>query len=252
MSLTAYGVSGMLVAAVMASGADNVTSNVQSNVVNVVSGGGTVNSGVDLGDGNASSMVRGNGKITTRTVNVAGITRLALGGAFELEIKLGGDQEGVLRIATDENVQPLIVVEMKNGELSIASTGAFSVSRPVRVTLSCPVLSGLVLGGACKGRVNGLNGGNFTVSAGGGSELFLHGKSLDMLKVSLEGAAFLDAGGVSAGRALVEASGAARCVVRVVDELEVNAGGASEIIYKGTPKVLRKSLSGAASLDAKD
>jgi hypothetical protein len=81
----------------------------------------------------------------------------------------------------------------------------------------------------------------------GGSEILLFGAG-DELKGEISGASSLKAFDYPVRSATIEISGASESKVTVTEELNVTAGGASSVVYRGEPSV-NADTSGAASVE---
>ncbi len=64
-------------------------------------------------------MVKGNGKITSRTVTTAPYDYDAVEGKGLVNIELIKGSEGAITVRTDANIQPYVVVEVKDGRLIV-------------------------------------------------------------------------------------------------------------------------------------
>jgi phage shock protein PspC (stress-responsive transcriptional regulator) len=140
----------------------------------------------------------------------------------------------------------------------------------VLLIIETPELNDLGLVGGTRAEVSGFNSGNLRVQQAGGSQLRFRGDvaelklelaggcqaalegSANNLKVSGTGACEVAAADFTARRAEVDAIGASKVRVRVSDELQANAVGASLIEYSGRPSNVKREAVGAASIRAVD
>lgn len=107
------------------------------------------------------------------------------------------------------------------------------------------ILHGILSGGSVSQIDAGYRQVDLTIS--GGSVMKLHGLGDDLF-ADISGASILSAFDFPVGQARLKASGASIARVMVSDELSVDASGASEISYRGTPEV-QTTVSGGSSVE---
>jgi hypothetical protein len=124
------------------------------------------------------------------------------------------------------------------------------------INISMPALNGVVFSGAINGRVEGFNNIGLLDLTLSGASLAQTNISADKINLSLSGASQLrlsgagtEINGTVSGASLLSAfeypinnsklivSGASNCRVTVSNALDVNASGASVILYRGNPQL---------------
>lgn len=191
---------------------------------------------------------KGSGKIVTQQRDLKGFKAVEVGGVFLVEITAQKDFS--LEIETDDNLLPLIKTEVNDGVLTIESEGRLSPTNQIKVRISAPDIDDLDVSGAANLTLNDVKNSSLSVEASGASKLKLAGETT-RLTVDVSGASKLDAEELKASKADVEASGASRIDVNVSEDLSVDASGASNIVYSGTPSSLHKKTSGASHVSQK-
>jgi len=88
---------------------------------------------------------------------------------------------------------------------------------------------------------------NISIDASGASSIGLEGTADDM-SLELEGASDAKLYGLVVKGAVVLSRGASHAKVNVTEVLKANSKGASDIDYKGDPKILESSATGASSI----
>ncbi len=129
---------------------------------------------------------KGNGNITKETRVVSDFDKIAIAGSIDLTIDQNGKEE--LAVETDQNLQNLIITEVKDGTLNIHVKNGVSVSyNKINVHVSCKQLKMISSGGS--GNVNSvskINSGDFSISSGGSGNYKLE-LNVDDLKISSGG-----------------------------------------------------------------
>ncbi|SDX33777.1 PspC domain-containing protein [Hymenobacter psychrophilus] len=199
-------------------------------------------------------------------VSVAGPYRLVVRPGSSYSIKAAGSDEALRQLVVKRDGNELVI---KPRNRSVFRLGSFSseASR-VLITMELPVLNQLELVGGARARVSGFSTGDLQVEQAGGSQLTLDGKfnelnmdlaggcraalrgSADQLSIDGAGACEVIAPGFTARRANIDVVGASKVRLRVTEELEADATGASVVEYSGSPADVRRSAVGASSVRA--
>ncbi|MBC7920111.1 MAG: DUF2807 domain-containing protein [Ferruginibacter sp.] len=201
--------------------------------------------------------------------NVGAFRGVQAGGALRVFIKPGSPQS--VTVETDGDLQSRIITEVDGEVLKIHREKKFNWksrgNQPVNVYLTCPELTSLDVSGATDVRgasafvandfrlaVSGASDVTLALSAktlratvSGASELTLTGRA-DNQRVNLSGASDYRGYGLQSHRAEVETSGSSDAQVSVDEELKVGASGASDVRYKGKPRVRNVQSSGSGSV----
>lgn len=191
-----------------------------------------------------------------RKFDQADFSEIIAEGPFDLEVRQGSDYsvtaEGSQRFVDNINIKK------SGGKLTVGSHNNFRMfgragRGTVKVTL--PALNYLDLSGANHAVISGFDGDELSLEASGASEaelkssfeklsidasgastLTLSGSGNEM-NVSISGASRLKAFGYEATTCNIKVNGASKAEVNVSGELNAEANGASEILYKGLPKI---------------
>ncbi len=195
------------------------------------------------------------GKVS-REFDFSDFSRIVAEGAFNIEIRQGSEY----RISTDGNQRFADNIEVsRSGERLKIDTG----SKPrmfhregrgtVRVTM--PALTSLEISGANHAVVSGFEGDDLRLEASGASEVDMKSSFRQLsveasgassvtlsgagtgLDAAVNGASRLKAFGYEAENCNIKVNGASKAEMNVSKELNAEANGASEILYKGLPKI---------------
>lgn len=234
--------------------------------------GGNAGAGIDGADGAAGfgfadpAAVAGSGRLTSRTIDLAGVTSVVAGANFVVHLRTGGPPQAVVRM--DDNLADRIEATVTgdqlrlgikpgmsvrnatlSAELTLGELDRLAASGASRViltsTVTRPALQ-LVVSGASS--VTGpIQIGQVQATASGASTLALSGQVQD-LRLTAAGSCRLPLADLTVGRLDATLSGASNAVVTVSDTVAAQASGASVLRYRGSPRVTRSQTSGTSSV----
>jgi hypothetical protein len=182
-----------------------------------------------------------------------------------LKIVLSQDSISSVRIIADDNIQKEIRTRLSGSTLKIDFDGNFCDPGPVTVFLSSKdyqkiessgsveVLSegnlnlndlDLNLQGSSKVMLD-LNVKSLLTSTSGSSEIVLKGQA-GSHELDMTGSSSLEALDFIVGEYRISSTGASKSRINVLNTLEVNSRGASDVQYKGKPSRIKKDESGAS------
>ena len=209
--------------------------------------------------------VRGNGNVKTETRNIEGFSKIDVSGAVDVFVKQGDKEE--LTIKADENLMEYIETSVSGGELRIRPKKNISNYKKLDVYVVMRELEGVEASGAC----DVIGEGKFTskyceldasgasdieleiecegldIDVSGASDVKLSGYS-EVTDIEASGSSDVKAIKLVTKRCQISSSGASGVEIEVEKKLEVDASGASNVRYKGNPKEVNRSTSGASSV----
>ena len=189
--------------------------------------------------------VRGSGKRETQKREIAPFTSISAEGAFNIEVvcqkTLGLEMEG------DDNILPLVSTEVRNNVLHIENTKAYSVNEPVTFRIAVPNLESILVDGAGKIQITGVNNDKIQISSNGAAVINVAGTT-KMVGVDTNGAAKIDTHNLRSAHAIVDSKGASKVDLGVCDKLDVNVSGVSHVTYRGDP-VVNKTIHGPGKVE---
>lgn len=209
--------------------------------------------------------IKGSGKQDTRTFKLADITGVDIEGGYKVVLKQDGSN--TVALTADDNLFDDIKVTNNGGKLHIYSKRNFCTDGDLKLVIGVKDLQLLKLSGAMDVKGEGefktqdlkidlagsnhvdmnVNAANIVTEASGASEIGLSGQATSHT-VGFSGSGKLKAFDLVVGKYSIESSGVADCEVNVLNELNVNSSGASDIKYKGHPASIHNEKSGAGSL----
>jgi len=210
--------------------------------------------------------VAGSGRLTSRTIDLSGVTSVVAEADFVVHLRAGGPAQAV--VTMDDNLVDRVDASVTGDELHLGIKPGRSVrnatlsaevtvgrldrlatSAASRVVLTSTITSPalqMVVSGA--GSVTGpIQIGQVEADVSGTGTLGLSGHVSD-LHLRAAGASRLPLADLTVRHLDATLSGASHVVVTVSDTLAVQATGASMLRYRGTPEITRSQRSGASSV----
>jgi Putative auto-transporter adhesin, head GIN domain len=188
----------------------------------------------------------GSGVVATEARPVAGFTAISVDHPARVVVVWGGAES--LEVSAEDNVLPLVRSEVRNGRLflSLAPNPGLTLSREIVHRVTVRELEELEASGAARVELHGASAESLSLRLTGASGVVADGRC-DRLELNLSGASRSDTPGLRSLRVLAAVSGASHALLRVEDELVVNASGASVLEYFGDPLVT-STVSGASTV----
>lgn len=211
--------------------------------------------------------VAGTGRLTSRTIDLSGVTSVVAEANFVVRLRAGGPPQAVVRM--DDNLVDRIDATVTGDQLHLGIKPGMSVrNATLSAELAVGRLDRLATNGASRVLLAStvtspalqlVLSGNTSVSGpirisqmlatvSGTSTLALSGQVED-LRLSAAGASRLPLAELTVSRLDAMLSGASHAVVTVSGTLAAQATGASVLRYRGTPRVTRSQTSGVSSVE---
>jgi hypothetical protein len=194
------------------------------------------------------SGIAGSGRLQKQKRDVGSFNSISTEGAFDLEIVCQKPQS--LEIEGDDNVLPLVSIEVSNDVLHIKNLRGYSVSEPITLRISVPDLEGISASGAGKIEISGIKNEKFVIDASGAPTIKAAGET-KVLNVDASGAGKIDTHKLRAARVVVESKGVSKVEVYAAEQLDVTVFGPSSVIYEGDA-VVNKTVNGPGSVEKKE
>lgn len=192
--------------------------------------------------------VKGDGTPKTEPRQVPAFSKVTVKGAFHADITAGATQ--AVEISGDENLVPLVTTESKGDELDI------DTSKPVRpkldlvAKLATPTLAAVSVTGASQLALRGVGGEAFDLDVTGSAQVKAAGAT-HKLTIHVSGTGEIDASALTAEDVRVEVSGSGDLDVTATGVLDVSITGSGHVRYHGTPREVKKSITGSGSIEPK-
>ncbi len=214
--------------------------------------------------------VAGSGRLTTRTIDLTGVTSVVTGANFVVRLRMGGPPQapGQATVTMDDNLTDRVEATVTGGQLRLGIKPGMSVRN---ATLSADVavsrLDRLATAGASRVMLDpaltspalqlGIAGtsaitgpvavGRVQATVSGAGTLTLSG-DVQELRFNASGASRLPLADLTVRYLDATLSGASQATVTVTDTLAAQAAGASMLRYRGNPNVTHSQTSGMSSI----
>lgn len=190
----------------------------------------------------------GSGVSKTETRTVDAFTKVDCGGSLHCTV-VHGDKIAV-DVTADDNIVPLVVTEVKSGELKAHFKDGASVDTKttVVVKIAMPKVDGLELNGSGKLSSTDVPSSSLEAKVNGSGSIELHGKA-DKLAAVVNGSGSIDAANEAAGDVTSTINGSGNASVNATTTLNAVVNGSGSIEYAGTPKV-EQAVRGSGSIHA--
>ncbi|MEP6754688.1 MAG: head GIN domain-containing protein [Chthonomonadales bacterium] len=191
--------------------------------------------------------VHGSGNVVTKSVTVTGFHSLNLMGSGSVKITQGATES--LTITADDNILPLLISDVKDGELTLDIKHGKSInsSKPVQYDLTVKSLDQIHLNGSGQINSSSLKGDSLKVDLTGSGDISLAG-SADAVTVELSGSGQFVGTDMKCKTAKVTIGGSGKAILAPKDTLDIDISGSGSVEYFGTPKVT-KNITGSGTIE---
>jgi hypothetical protein len=221
---------------------------------------------VKIGPGSGKP-VTGNGKVLIRERSVEEFNSLHLEGVFNVFIRQG--QNVALEIETDENLQDMIVSEMKKGEFHIHMKDSITLGKRTKMNVFVTVKNLKKLKTECVGNVKTLtvlklDALEMKCNSVGGTTLMIDANRFDLTanivggmtisgsvkeaEINHNGVGAIKAGGLKAEKMTLKANGVGVAEVHADKELNITTSGIGAVRYSGDPAIKNLKNSGLGKI----
>lgn len=187
----------------------------------------------------------GSGTPKTEPRQVGAFAQVELAGAFHADITAGAPQS--VEISGDDNLVPLVTTEIKGDRLHIGTTKPVRPKLDLAAKLATPTLTALSVSGSSQIELRGVSGDAFAIDVSGSARTKAAGTA-KKLTIHVSGSASIDTTALAAEDVSVVINGSADIDVSVTGVLDVTISGSGHVRYRGTPRDVKKSISGSGSV----
>ncbi len=217
-----------------------------------------------------SHVIHGDGNVVTTEHHFENFKKIDITGVFDVILEHG--TEPVVTLKTDENLQELIFIEVRNNVLHVGPTeDAIYSHTDMKLHIVYPSLEQIHVGGACKLRAkNPIYSDKLSFQVSGAADIELEVNVDDLQtrvsgagnlnfsgaaqkhNIMLSGATNLRAKDLKSKETRISMSGAGSAHVHASDRLRASLSGVGSIRYYGNPKETKIDKSGLGSIKAAD
>ncbi len=212
------------------------------------------------------------GEVTRVQVNLKGYTGLKVASSFNAIVTFSDTEEKII-VEANEDIQNLVVVEIKDNNLEIklkkytnirgnSTMNVYITTKNINYYLATGAskitLESELIAESAKIDLSGasifsgqLNTDNLELEAEGASQIDIYGKTGEF-KTELSGSSGLLNYDFLVKNLTIALSGASNAQLAVSESIKIDAAGASSLTYEGAALVTEKHLTGASQLIKKD
>ncbi|XZE19179.1 head GIN domain-containing protein [Pirellulaceae bacterium SH449] len=163
----------------------------------------------------------------------------------EVMITIGDNQ--TVEVTADDNILPLVVTEVVDGELIIKSTGNFSTSLGLLVNITTPMVESVSSAGVGNTKLLGIDSDKLNVRLSGVGSIQAEG-SVKNLNVSVTGVGGVNFSKLIAENVSVKVSGVGSAVVHASQSINASTTGVGSIRVAGNPEEKTVKKTGVGSI----
>lgn len=213
--------------------------------------------------------VKGNGKIINKTRNVGSFNGVGVSGSFDVILVAGN--EGKLELSVEENLEPYLITEVKDGNLKIKWKKGVSIrtSKNTVVTVHFKNINSLAMSGSGDISSKDVIKGNSLKMAVAGSgdikidmdvqmaksaisgsgDIKLSGKATEF-EAAVSGSGDVEAYDLKTEKAELKVAGSGSIGISVEKEIVARVSGSGDIKYKGQPRIEDIKVSGSGKISS--
>ncbi len=213
--------------------------------------------------------VKGNGKIINKTRNVGSFDGVGVSGSFDVILVAGN--EGKLELSVEENLEPYLITEVKDGNLKIRWKKGVNIrtSKNTIVTVHFKNINSLAMSGSGDITSKDVIKGNSLKMAVAGSgdikidmdvqmaksaisgsgDIKLSGKATEF-EAAVSGSGDVEAYDLKTEKAELKVAGSGSIGISVEKEIVARVSGSGDIKYKGQPRIEDIKVSGSGKISS--
>ena len=187
-------------------------------------------------------LVEGSGRIVSQARPITAVSRVELGGAGTLDVRLGSAPS--LTIQADDNVLPVLTSEIRGNTLVLGSRGSYRTRTSPHYYLTVPDLKELRSSGSGSVVLLGVANSGLALNINGSGSMRASGHT-DRLEAEVMGSGNFDLQNLAAGDARLGIMGSGNATVMVKGALDVSTFGSGNVRYIGRPTSLSVHTGGS-------
>jgi hypothetical protein len=189
--------------------------------------------------------IKGSGVAKTESRNVADFKSVSSEAGGDVDVTIGDSQS--VEVTIDDNLLPLLVTEVVDGELKIRTTGSFSTSIGLNVKITTPSLDSIRSSGVGNVKIEGLDSEQLTVALSGVGGVTAKGK-VQTLDITVSGVGSANLKELLAESVSVTVSGVGGADVYASKWVNATTSGVGSINVFGNPAEKKERRSGVGSI----
>ncbi len=188
----------------------------------------------------------GSGDAATQARSLPPFTGVALAGANNVVVEVGGKQSVVVH--ADRNLLRRVTTRVRSGRLVVGTTpGNLNAKSPMFVTVSVPSLDAVSLQGAGNIAVTGIHSRALSVLMPGSGNVDVTGATTK-LDVTIAGAGTAMLRGLIARDAKAAIDGEGSIMLTATHSLKARVAGSGTVLYGGNPSHVTQRVTGSGTI----
>ena len=189
--------------------------------------------------------IKGSGVSKTESRDVVDFKSVSSEAVGDVNVTIGESQS--VEVTIDDNLLPLLVTEVVDGELKIRTTGSFSTSIGLKVNITTPSLDSIRSSGVGSVKIEGLDSEQLAIGISGVGDVSAKGK-VQNLNVTVSGVGSADLDELLADNVSVTVSGVGGADVFASKSVNASTSGVGSINVSGNPAEKKESKTGIGSI----
>lgn len=188
------------------------------------------NSGTTINIGNGA-MIKGSGNVITESRDATqNFSKLTARGSVNVYLKQGNKQE--IEIEAEDNIMPIVIVEIKNGELIARTEGNMSTKKGVNIHVTYKELNAITSSGSTDVFVESvLKSNNFSLASSGSSDINIESLEAKNIDLTSSGSSDIKIKQVQTANFVLGLSGASDVKISggIANNLTASTSGSSDL-----------------------
>ncbi|CAN5196150.1 head GIN domain-containing protein [soil metagenome] len=215
--------------------------------------------------------IEGSGKIVEEPRALSGFSTIKSSSSFDIEL-INSPTESVV-VHGDDNLIAMVETRVENGVLLIDNKkgSSWRSRKGMSLTIHFKEISSLMLSGSGDVKADRINTRRFDASISGSSDVVIESLTAEIVAVSIAGSGDFKAEGVAQTQGFniqgsgdisvgnlkgetvaIRIAGSGDAVVYATASLDVSIAGSGDVVYRGSPPRVRKSVAGSGSVTARN
>lgn len=217
-----------------------------------------------------SKAVKGDGQVVSQEIPVDIYNEIHVEGAMDIHYVAKPDEAAYLKVEADDNIIPLLEIQVKKNKLTVKAKESINPSRFVIYTNSPSIkyveskgASNIYLKGAIAGEqfkldmrgVGSFDAENLVYEK---AEFYLHGSGNMSLggqivkaKMEIRGNGNINAFGMAVNELECQLKGTGNMSVHATEKLSIEIKGTGDVIYEGNPQITKQKVKGTGVVKVK-
>lgn len=193
--------------------------------------------------------IQGSGIIKTETREVGLFNEISLKGLPDVNIVYGEIPR--LTISADDNILPIILTEVKDGNLMISSNRGYGTRNPIKIEIEIPFIQKISFDGFGNVNLDSVTKNSLTIDIKGHGSITAIG-SVNELVANIDGNGSLQLQKLKVGHCQITVKGFGDATLYVSEELDAKVDGNGKIFYSGNPEKITSKIEGFGQISPKE